>query len=135
MHMYQRLTQMDSAGKEDAKRRASELVTRGTTNLWAGLEDGLAMAKEGRATRKGATSAVMLLTDGTLHSLHESALYTTVFQRKCYVHLRTHAHACAHTRAQKSHQLSPRSLTFSTCLQFEVSRNADVVSVVCTFCK
>lgn len=57
------LTKMDKAGRARATTLTEGLKTKGTTNLWAGLEDGLKMAA-GSASERNATSAVMLLTDG-----------------------------------------------------------------------
>ena len=57
------LTKMDKAGRARATTLTEGLATKGTTNLWAGLKDGLKMAA-GSASERNATSAVMLLTDG-----------------------------------------------------------------------
>jgi len=61
------LTKMDAAGREKATSKVESLETKGTTNLWAGLTDGLEMASEG--SRDGCTNAVMLLTDGVPDSV------------------------------------------------------------------
>jgi len=55
------LTKMDQIGKNAAEAAIDKMVPESSTNLWAGLETGLDVLREGYATKN---SAVFILTDG-----------------------------------------------------------------------
>jgi Mg-chelatase subunit ChlD len=56
------IAKMDAKGRAAATTVVDALCTHGSTNLWAGLRDGLKLAEE--AATPNVSSAVMLLTDG-----------------------------------------------------------------------
>jgi Mg-chelatase subunit ChlD len=57
-----KVAKMNAKGRAAATAVVDTLRTKGSTNLWAGLRDGLKLAEE--AATPNVSSAVMLLTDG-----------------------------------------------------------------------